>query len=68
MQYFLNGKILTENYDGDLASITDKTFKKIQIINSQELENKYKITGKTYGILITSDVPENLYKGKEKFK
>lgn len=68
VQYILNGKILTENYDGDLASITDKTFKKIQIINSQELEKKYKITGKTYGILITSDVPENLYKGKEKFK
>lgn len=68
IQYLLNGKVLSENYEGDLALINDKTFKSVKILNSEELLKQYKISGKKYGILIISDTPENLYKGKEKFK
>lgn len=68
IQYLLNGKVLSENYEGDLALINDKTFKSVKILNSEELLKRYKISGKKYGILIISDIPENLYKGKEKFK
>lgn len=67
-QYILNDKILYENYEGDLASINDEIFKRIQILNSEELSKSYKISDKKYGILIISNVPKNLYKGNEKFK
>lgn len=68
IQYILNDKILYENYEGDLASINDEIFKGVQILNSEELSKNYKISDKEYGILIISNVPKNLYKGKEKFK
>lgn len=66
--YILNGKLLSENYEGDLASINDKVFVSLKIISKDDLEKFYKVSDKSYGILINSDVPDNLYKGKEKFK
>ena len=66
--YILNGKLLSENYEGDLASINDKVFVSLKIISKDDLEKLYKVSDKSYGILINSDVPDNLYKGKEKFK
>ena len=67
IQYILNKRVLNSNYEGDLAAINDKIFKGLTIINKQELSNKFGITDKTYGVIINSDVPSNLYKGNSKF-
>ncbi len=67
IQYILNDKVLTTNFEGDLASINDNTFKALKVISKDELQRKFKVTDKDYGILITSDVPNNLYEGKQKF-
>lgn len=66
-QYILNGKALTENYEGNLAAIDDKVFKSLTILDKRELTRKYKNTNKDFGILIISDIPEDLYEGKKKF-
>lgn len=58
-QYILNGKILTGNFEGDLAIIDDKLFQKINIIKQKELSAKYSIKDKDYGIIIASTVPED---------
>jgi hypothetical protein len=58
-QYILNGKILTNNFEGELAMIDDKVFKKIDIIKQKELSAQYKIKDKDYGIIITSGIPED---------
>lgn len=55
LQYILNGKILTENFEGDLASLDDKVFKSLKVIHKNELQKKFKIEDKEYGIIITSD-------------
>jgi hypothetical protein len=67
IQYILNKRILTENFEGDLASIDDKVFKEIQIISKQQLVKDYGVTGKDFGVLITSEIPTNLHNGKSKF-
>jgi hypothetical protein len=67
VQYILNKKVLTNNFEGDLAAIGDKIFKGIQVINKQQLINDYHITDKEYGVLISSDAPPNLHSGKNKF-
>ena len=67
VQYILNKKVLKNNFEGDLASIDDKIFKGIQIINKQQLIEDYNIKDKDYGILISSDVPPDLHNGKNKF-
>ncbi|TJZ61529.1 hypothetical protein FAZ15_10095 [Sphingobacterium olei] len=66
-QYILNGKVLAKNYEGNLAAIDDKIFRSLTIIDKKELTSKYENTSKDFGILIASDVPENLYDGKNKF-
>ncbi|MFZ4930379.1 hypothetical protein [Chryseobacterium sp. Mn2064] len=58
-QYIHNGKVLTNNFEGGLALVDDRVFKAIQIINKKELSSEYNITDKEYGIIITSNVPEN---------
>lgn len=67
IQYILNKRLLDKNYEGDLAAINDKIFKGIRIINKQQLLSEFGITGKSYGVIISSDIPSNLYKGKDKF-
>ncbi len=67
VQYILNRRILKENFEGTLSSIDDKTFKEILIVDKRTLEKEYKITNKSFGVVIKSDVPEDLYKGKKKF-
>lgn len=68
VQYILNKKILTgKGVEGNLASIDDKIFKEIRIIDKETLEKQYGVTNKIYGVLIISDVPKNLYHGKKKF-
>lgn len=67
IQYVLNDKILTDNFEGNLASINDQIFKGITIISKDELIKKYNVENKDFGVLIKSDVPDNLYHGKKKF-
>ncbi|WP_419698404.1 hypothetical protein [Mucilaginibacter sp. NFX135] len=67
IQYILNKRPLDTNYEGDLAAVNDKIFKGVRIINKQQLLSEFGITGKSYGVIISSDIPSNLYKGKDKF-
>lgn len=66
-QYILNGTVLKENYEGNLAAIDDKIFKSLTVLNKKELNTKYGILNKDFGISIISDVPDNLYNGEKKF-
>jgi len=67
MQYILNGRTLTENFEGDLGLINASTFKELKIIDAETLKKDYNITDKKVGVLITSDKPDNLYKANKKF-
>ncbi|UKB83368.1 hypothetical protein LF887_20505 [Chryseobacterium sp. MEBOG06] len=58
-QYIHNGKVLTNNFEGDLALIDDKVFKTINIITKKELSSQYNITDKDYGVIIASNAPED---------
>lgn len=68
-QYILNDRVLTENFEGDLAIIDSEIFIDLKIISKKELNKKYKEIDdkKELGILIRSKIPPHLYKGKKKF-
>ena len=66
-QYIINKKVKTDNYEGDLAAINEDLFISLEILTADDLKNKYGITGKTYGILINSRKPANLYHKNRKF-
>ncbi|MCO5935060.1 hypothetical protein NAF17_05885 [Mucilaginibacter sp. RB4R14] len=65
VQYILNKRVLTKSYEGDLASINDKTFKEIRIISKNDLFKNFGVKDKAYGIIIISDAPPNLKNGKD---
>lgn len=67
VQYILNGRILTKNFEGDLSLIDDSIFREIKIIDKKTLRKEYRIQDKTYGVLIKSERPADLYKAKKKF-
>jgi hypothetical protein len=67
IQYILNDRILTTNFEGDLALITDDIFKEIKVIDKETLQKNYNISDKSYGVIIKSDKPEDLYRAKKKF-
>lgn len=67
VQYILNKRVLTKDYEGDLASVTDKTFKEIHIISKDDLFKNFGVKNKDYGIIIISAAPPNLKNGKDKF-
>jgi hypothetical protein len=67
IQYVLNDRILTTNFEGDLAPINDKIFKEIKVIDKETLQKEFGISDKSFGVLIKSDKPENLYKANKKF-
>jgi hypothetical protein len=56
VQYILNGKVLTDNYEADLAAINDKTFKSITIIDHNRLTKDYGVTNKRYGIVVVANI------------
>jgi len=57
IQYILNDRVLTEDYEGDLASIDKKLLKEIKIIDSKELAEKFNIKNKKVGVLIKAKAP-----------
>lgn len=67
IQYILNDRILTKNFEGDLSLINDEIFKEIKVIDKDTLQKDFNITDKSYGVIIKSDKPGNLYRAKKKF-
>ncbi|WP_192820958.1 hypothetical protein [Rufibacter sp. LB8] len=66
-QYILNGKVLTDNYAGDLASITPDLLKEVKVVWGDELNSNFNANGKKAVVIIVASPPKNLYNGKEKF-
>lgn len=64
IQYILNGKILKRDFEGDLASIKDDTFKTIKILSKRELIRNFRINNKKYGVLIVSGSPSPSFIGQ----
>lgn len=54
-QYILNGKVLTQNYEGSLASLSLQKLTDIQILNKQQLKDSFDIDDKDYGVAIISE-------------
>ena len=67
IQYVLNGRLLTTNYEGDLASIDDQLFQGLAVLDQAALQQRYPDNSATYGVVLTSRTPKNLYHGKRKF-
>jgi len=61
IQYILNGRILKNNFAGDLSLIDDKNFKSIHVIDKITLQNQYKIVDREYGVIIEADMPKYWY-------
>jgi hypothetical protein len=57
--YILNDEILNKDFEGNLALIDDVSFKNLKIISKEELQKKYYIMDKEYGVEITSNKIEN---------
>lgn len=67
IQYVLNGRLLTTNYEGDLASIDDQIFQTLEVLDQTTLRQRYPSTTAMYGVVLKSRVPKDLYHGKRKF-
>ena len=67
IQYIMNGRKLSDNYEGDLAVINKKYLKSIKIIPADELLKNYQVNDKKVGVIIKSKRPRNLYNSKKKF-
>jgi len=67
VQYILNGRTLTKNFEGDLSLIDDAIFKGIEVMDKKTLQKQYRIQDKLFGIIIESGKPDNLYKARKKF-
>ncbi|NRF42016.1 hypothetical protein [Pedobacter foliorum] len=57
IQYILNGKVLKNNYEGDLASIADSTFISVDVIEAAELKS-YNVSEMLFGVVIKTKVKE----------
>ncbi|WP_162796032.1 hypothetical protein [Pedobacter nanyangensis] len=56
--YILNDKIQKGNYEGNLSTIGDKEFIKLEIISAEQLKTNYNIEDKQYGIVVQAIKPE----------
>jgi hypothetical protein len=65
IQYILNDRILTENFEGDLALVDKTLLKSLKIIDDKELASRYKIIDKKIGVVIKSRVPKKIIKSKK---
>jgi len=53
--YILNGKVLKENFEGDLSLLDDATFISLEVIDKQKLIKDYGINDRTVGVVIKSN-------------
>jgi len=67
IQYILNERVLKKNIEGDLSLITEKNFKSLKLVDSQELESKYQVPSKKIGVIVKAKRPKDLYNSKKKF-
>lgn len=52
--YILNGKVLKENFEGDLARINEESFINLKLISSKKLKTDFQLSNKKGGVMITS--------------
>lgn len=50
--YILDGKVLKQNFEGDLSTINDNNFIDLKVIDQTQLIKDYDIHNRTYGVLI----------------
>lgn len=67
IQYILNGRILTGNFEGDLSLLNDKLLKALKIVDKDDLIKKFDIHDKKIGVILKADRPRNVYNSKAKF-
>jgi hypothetical protein len=66
-QYIINGNLQIGNYEGNLSSINDELFEGLEVLTKEQLNTKYGIYNKEYGILIHSKKPKNFSNPENKF-
>ncbi len=54
-QYILNGKVLKENYESDLAALPREKLVSITVIDKYTLNTSYGITDKDHGVVIITE-------------
>lgn len=67
IRYVLNGTPLAEGYEGLLASLTAKTLRSVEVIDSLMLHDLYPRTGKKAGVLIRAKPPKDIFNANVKF-
>jgi len=60
-------RILTENFEGQLASLNRKLLKDLKVVDQNALMEKFNVQDKKVGVIIKADRPKDLYHSKEKF-
>jgi len=53
--YILNGKLLKDNFEGDLLAVDEVSFVSLSIITERELNRDYHVEGRAYGIVIQTN-------------
>ena len=56
--YILNGKVLKENFEGDLSLLDDKSLTEISVIDAEKLKKDFNVLDKRVGVLIKANVAE----------
>ncbi|QHS63470.1 hypothetical protein [Chitinophaga agri] len=54
--YILNGKVLTEHFEGDLSRINDESFISLQVIRKAVLQRDYGVKDRSIGVLIDANI------------
>jgi hypothetical protein len=65
--YIVNDKIKTDKFEGDLTAINDDVFISLDILNADDLKNKYNIADKQIGVLIKCRKPKNVFNADQKY-
>jgi hypothetical protein len=50
--YIMNGKLLKDNFEGDLLAVDEASFISLSVITEKELIRDYHVDGRAYGIVI----------------
>lgn len=54
--YILNGKVLTENFEGDLSRINEESFISLQVLRKHTLLKDYGVKDRSIGVLIDANI------------
>ncbi|MEO7048177.1 MAG: hypothetical protein ABI091_22960 [Ferruginibacter sp.] len=65
--YIINDKVQSGNYEGNLSAIGDEEFKGLEILTAEDLNKKYNVSDRKFGILIHAEAPKDLYNADKKF-